>query len=664
MAKKRNVIVCTAWPYIHGLPHLGNFLQILSGCVLKRYYTHTGANVIHVSGSDVHGARMEFQAHKEGISPKELVTRNHEKMLGLLKSYNIDFTNYTWTESDVHKEFVTDTYRSVFNNGFIITKVEKKPYCNNCKTFLAERFISGTCPYCGFIGALGDQCDSCGRLLEPEELKEPKCEQCGKSDIVIKETKHWYLSLDKLQGKIEKYADSHPEWNEITKEYTYRWLKQGLMPRPITRDIKFAIKAPFPGSEGKTIYVWAEAVLGYVSASIEWAKKIGKPNAWKAFWKADCKQVYCQGKDNIPFHTIIFPGILIGTGNDYTLPTQISSTYFLNWEGGLKFSKTRGVGIWSDEALKVFGNPDVWRFYVMINRPEKRDREFSWAEFEKTVNSILVGSIGNLFNRCLTFIEKHYKSKLPKATLDIKVSKVIRDAFKSSSKIFEEGGISEALQVIIRLADFGNEYFQANEPWHNKKTGPKTLYNCYQIIKSLTVLLEPVIPGTAVNAWSMLGLKGDISKAGWSFVESKTATINKPELLFTKVEVKELMAKLEDVRKEKVSVPSESKTGLINYNDFAKVKLMTAKVLSAEPFGDKLLKLRVKADRERTILAGIKAYYKPEELVGKTIIIVANLEPKKIAGEMSDGMVLAGEKDGIVCVLKPDKELPEGSEIH
>jgi methionyl-tRNA synthetase len=602
-----------------------------------------------VSGGDTHGARMELQAHKEGLTPKQLVTKNHKKIVGLLKDFNLDFTNYSWTESPVHKEFVRKTYKQAYDNGFIITKVEKKPYCNNCKKFLADRFISGECPHCSFKSALGNQCDKCGQLLEPEELIKPKCEQCGKKDIVIKDTKHWYLSLDKLQKHIKKHSDSHPEWNTVTKEYTYRLFKKGLEPRPITRDIKWAIKAPFPGSAGKTIYVWADAVLGYVSASIEWAKKIGKPNAWKKFWKQESKHVYVHGKDNIPFHTIILSGLLIASGKKYTLPSQLSTNYYLNWEGGLKFSKTRGVGLWSGEALMLLPNPDVWSFYLMLNRPEKRDREFSWKELDKTINSTLVGSIGNLFNRCLTFIKRHYKEVLPKATLEKRVENKIINAFKKSSKIFELGGISDAIKEALKLSDFGNEYFQSKEPWHNEKTRPQTLYNCYQIIHALTVLLEPVMPATSKKAWKMLGLKGDVSKAPWEFKEVKNARIKKPELLFTKVKEGELKQK-------------QGQGDYITYKDFSKAKILTAKIISAVPH-DKYLKLKVKADKERTLIAGIKGHYNLKELIGKTIIIVANLEPRKIAGVLSEGMLLAAEKKGKIVLLTTDKAMPENSEI-
>ncbi len=638
---KRNVIICTAWPYIHSMPHLGNFLQLISGGVLKRYYNHTGANVIHVSGSDTWGARMELQASKEGLTPKELVKRNHKRILKLIKDYNIDFTNYTWTQSKVHQQFVKEVYLKSYKNGYITTRVEKKPYCNVCNKFLADRFIEGTCPYCGYDKALGNQCDKCGRLLEPEELINPTCAQCGKNNIVFKETKHWYLMLNKLQEKIKKYADNHPEWNEITKEYTYRWLKKGLEPRPITRDIKWGIKAPFPDSEGKTIYVWMDAVLGYVSAT----KELGNYEKW---WKKPAKQVYVLGKDNIPFHTIILPAILISTGEKYTLPTQMSSTYFLNWEGGLKFSKTRGIGLWADEALKIIPNEDVWRFYIMLNRPEKRDREFSWKELEKTINNTLVGNIGNLYNRCLTFIKKHFNGELPTSTIKLEVKKRIINAFNNSSKIFEEGGISEAVKEAIKLSSYGNEFFQSNEPWSNKKTSKKTIYNVYQILRALTIMLEPITPRTSAKAWKMMGLKSDVSKEKWAFKEVKKATINKIEILYKKVDMDELIKK--DKR--------------ISYDEFSKIKLMTAKILSAEPVGNKLYKLRIKADKERIILGGLRKYYKAEELVGKTIIIVANLEPKKMAGEISDGMLLAAENEGKVVLLTTDKEIKPGSEIH
>ncbi len=628
----RNVLVCIAWPYAHGVPHLGNFIQLISGDILTRYYKLTGANVLCVTGSDTHGARMELQAYKEGITPKELVMRTHNKILNLLKKYKIDIY-YTWTESKTHKEFVQEIYKKIYENGFIITKKEKKPYCENCKKFLADRFIKGTCPHCGFKEALGNQCDKCGRMLEPEELINPVCEQCGKSNIIIKETKHWYLDLPKLEKDIREYVDSHPEWDELVKEYTYRLLNKGLKPRPITRDVKWGIPAPFPGSEGKTIYVWAEAVLGYVSATIEWAKK--KKDDWKKFWFKKCNHVYVHGKDNIPFHTIILPGLLIASKEGYNLPTQISATFFLNWEGGQKFSKSRGIGLWADKAIELIDNPDVWRFYLAYIRPEKRDREFSWNEFIKTINMTLVGSIGNLYNRCLKFT----KNGLPKGKLENKIKNKIESCFKKAGEFFENGYISEALKEIIKLSDFGNEYFQKNEPWKNKDKMPDIVYNTFQILVALTSLLYPFVPVAMEKARKMLGIN-----LKWEFQEVKNPKLKKIEILFKKIEK-----------------PKEEE--YIEYEEFKKIKLMTAKILSVEPLSKKLYKLEVLADKKRTIVAGLRNYYAPKELIGKTIIIVANLEPKKLAGQISEGMLLAAEKDGKISILITEKDMPPGAEI-
>ena len=648
---KRKVIICTSWPYAYAVPHLGNFIQLMAGGVLKRYYNHTGDYAIHISGSDTWGARMEYEAAKRGITPKELVKEIHAKLKELIKAYNVEFTNYSWTQSKFHQKFVQGVYLKAYRNGYIITKTEKKPYCNTCKMFLADRFITGTCPYCGSPDAKGNQCDACGRLLEPEELINPKCAQCGGSNIVFKETKHWYLRLDKFARKLKAYADSHPEWNDITKEYTYRWLEKGLEPRPLTRDIKWGIKAPFPGSKGKTIYVWMDAVLGYVSATIEWARKIKKPDEWKKFWKGPCKQVYVQGKDNIPFHTIVFPSILFSTKEKYNLPDQFSSTFFLNWEGGLKFSKSRNIGLWADEALKILPNPDVWTFYLMLNRPEKRDREFSWKELEKTVNSSLVGNIGNLFNRCVTFIHRYYNGILPKGELKKEVKERIEDAFIKSSQIYEAGGISDAIKEVLKLSAYGNEFFQLNEPWRDEKKRPDVLYSTYQLLQAVAIMLEPVTPVAAKKMWQILGLKG-ISTAQWKFREVRKAKLNKPSLLFHKI-------MSEDLKKK-----AEPKKDFVKFSDFSKIRLVTGRVISAEPVGNKLYKLKVKADRMRTIMAGLRNYYSAKELIGKEVIVVANLEPKKLAGELSEGMLLAAESGKLVSLLRPDKEMPEGSEIH
>ncbi|MCD6547542.1 MAG: methionine--tRNA ligase [Nanoarchaeota archaeon] len=535
------VLVCSAWPYCSNVPHLGNLLgSLLSGDVFARYYRLKGYDILYVSGTDMHGTRTEFEALKKGISPKELAEENHKKIKEIIEKFNIKFDNYTSTESKTHKEFVKEIYQKIKENGYIFTKIEKRAFCENCGIFLADAFIVGTCPKCGYEHAKGNQCEKCGSLLEPEELINPHCKVCGKTNIVFKETKHWYLDLEKLQPEIEKYVKSHPEWSDNVKNFTLNLIKAGLKPRAITRDLKWGIPAPFEGAEGKVIYVWAEAALGYVSATIEYFN--GKDD-WKKYWFGeDVKQIYTIGKDNIPFHTIMFPAQLIATKQGFHLPDEISATEYLNWEQGKKFSKSMNIGLFADEALKLLPAP-YWRFYLLYDRPETRDTNFSWLELEKSINLILIGDFANLVSRVLKFLEKNYELKVPNAELDDE-DKALLDKINVTADVFSEiiesGQIRDAIDTIVNLCREANKYFQQREPWKNKEKKDQTIYVCIQIIKALAVMLYPIIPSISEKLWKILNINKEIS---WEEINNELKPghrINSPEPLIEKIDIKKL----------------------------------------------------------------------------------------------------------------------------
>src|SRR6056297_217768 len=390
--ERSRVLICSAWPYASGVPHLGNIqTSLLSGGVFSRYYKLRGYDVLHVSGSDAHGTRIEYEADRLGVTPQELAQKTHEKIVEILDTFAIDIDNYTITTNPTHTKFIQDIHRQMEENGYIFEKEEERAYCHDCQKFLADRFIEGTCPKCGAKEAHGNQCDACGALLEPEELLEPRCAVCGGTNIEFRATKHWYLDLKKLEPELEEYVrDNYDYWQDNVRRFTQQMLKDGLEPRAITRDIKWGIPAPFTGAEDKVIYVWAEAALGYVSATIEFFKKKDEIEKWKDYWfSEDTFQIYTHAKDNIPFHTLLFPGQLIASGKDYHLPDQISAGEYLNWVGGKSFSKSKGVGLFADDATYIM-DPVYWRFYLMFRRPEKKDVEFSWKELDKTVNNIFI----------------------------------------------------------------------------------------------------------------------------------------------------------------------------------------------------------------------------------------------------------------------------------
>jgi methionyl-tRNA synthetase len=397
------VLVTSAWPYINVTPHIGNLVgSVLSADVVARYYRLKGEEVVMVSGSDEHGTPIEVEAIRLGVSPKNLTDRNHARVVSLFKNWGISFDNYTRTENPVHKEFVQNHLMKIFNNGYISVQETTMLYCENCRRFLPDRFVEGKCPYCGNESARGDQCDSCGRLLEPTILLEPYCVIC-KSKPVTKTTKHWYFDLSKFSEKLSDYLKSNEQMPTTTKNFSLNLIKEGLKPRAVTRDVGWGIPAPFPGAEGKTIYVWVEAVLGYVSATIEYFRNRGEPEKWKEYWfDKNAKTLYFIGKDNIPFHTIILPALLLASGEEYNLPWNVSATEFLQF-GGEKASKSQRRGIFIDEALQLFP-ADYWRYYLMATRPETKDSNFSWELFIEKVNSDLNDTFGNFIHRTLTFI--------------------------------------------------------------------------------------------------------------------------------------------------------------------------------------------------------------------------------------------------------------------
>jgi methionyl-tRNA synthetase len=503
---KKKILVCTAWPYGSGIPHLGNITgSLLPGDVFTRYYKLKGHEAVHVSGTDAHGTKIEFEAFAQKTTPKELSDRIHAKIVELLDRFEIRFENYTTTESPTHKRFVTDIYKQIDSNKYIVSIEEDRAFCEVDQKFLADSFIVGTCPRCGFAHAQGNQCDQCGLLLEPEQLVKPICQICKQSQIVFKKTKNWFLDLTKLEPKLKAYHASHPEWADNVKNFTDGLLKEGLKPRSVTRDIQWGIPAPFAGAQGKVIYVWAEAALGYVSATIEYFEKLGHPERWKEFWFGEnVKQVYVQGKDNIPFHTVIFPGQLISSEQGYHLPDQVAASEYLNWIGKQKFSKSRKIGIFWDDALELLEDPTYWRFYLLYLRPEKRDIEFSWEDFDKAVNGILIDNIGNLVNRVVSLAGRKYEGIYPKAQVNPDILKQIERVKSDYERSIEAGYLTPALRAATDLAVTGNEYIQNNKPWDGNK--PEVILTGLQLIKAIIILLEPFVPAFSRKAYGMLNL--------------------------------------------------------------------------------------------------------------------------------------------------------------
>jgi methionyl-tRNA synthetase len=466
----------------------------------------------------------------------------------LFRKWNFSFDNYTRTENPVHAEFVQNLHRKIYDNGFIVTQETEMLYCTNCKRFLPDRFVEGKCPYCGYEVARGDQCEVCGRLLEPTLLIEPYCVIC-KSKPIVKKTKHWYFDLPKLSEKLSAYVTDNKQFSANTKNFSLSLIKEGLKPRAVTRDVEWGIPAPYPGAEGKTFYVWFENVLGYISATIEHYKNRGESEKWKEFWfNKDAKSFYCIGKDNIPFHTIIFPAMLLASGEDYNLPWNVSATEFLQFKGE-RASKSRRVGIWIDEARELFP-PDYWRYFIMATRPETKDSNFSWALFIEKVNSELNDTFGNFIHRTLKFINNQFNSEVPKPEVlsddDKQILETLKEKVDEIAREIEDCKLQSASNEVIGIARLGNQYLNEKEPWNlikkDKDKAANVIYVAAQIVKALAIVSAPIIPSAAEELWKTLNLSGTVHGQRWS--EALTPLpdnlkITKAKPLFQKIEATE-----------------------------------------------------------------------------------------------------------------------------
>ncbi len=654
---KQRVLVCSAWPYASGVPHLGNLVgSLMSGDVFARYFRLLGKDVLYVSGTDAHGTRIEYEAEREGITPAQLSERNHQKIVDVIEGFGIAFDNYTTTESTWHKEFVRDIYLRMDANGYICSKTESRAYCRQCQKFLADRFIVGTCPKCASPHALGNQCDACGSILEPEELLEPRCTQCEGSDIEFRETKHWYLDLGKLSDALGDYIGTKSFQGNVLA-YTVQMIEDGLRPRAMTRDINWGIPAPFDGAEGKVIYVWGEAALGYVSATIEHFQ--GKDD-WKKYWFGDdVHQIYTQGKDNITFHTLIFPGQLIASQQGYHLPDQIAATEYLNWIGGESFSKSRRIGLYCDQALQVMDS-ELWRFYLLYNRPEGRDVNFSWEELEKAVNGILISNIANLINRVLSFVQTKCEAVVPDVDLDAEVLAVVEEKVTAYQDSMENAAIAQALRSICDLAGFGNEYFQRKKPWASHDQS--AISSGVHFVKAMAIMLLPIMPKFATSVLAILG----IQDATWEdlSLQLKGITLTEERVLLERIDIKQIrQAAAGTVSDEPSSNAEESST--VSFDEFKRLDFRIAEILSVDdvPGADKLYQLKVDLGNEqRTCVAGIKPSFQADVLVGRKVLVLANLDPVTIRGVRSECMILAA-KGETLALLEPNPRVEPGSAV-
>ncbi len=679
MSKK--ILVTSALPYANGPIHLGHLAgAYLPADIFVRYHRLKGSDVIYICGSDEHGVPIMLRARKEGVSPQKIVDHYHELNKKSFAEFGMTFDYYGRTSSAEHHRTSREFFKDLAEKKVFVINKEKQLYDPEAGIFLADRFVRGTCPSCGYDDAYGDQCEKCGTSLSPKELLNPRS-AITNATPVLKESTHWYLPLSRYQKKLEEWIGTHSEWKQNVLGQINSWFTAGLNDRAVTRDLPWGVEIPQEvantygvDAKGKVLYVWFDAPIGYISATKEWAETKGRKNLWKEYWQnKETRLVHFIGKDNIVFHCIIFPAMLMAQG-DYVLPDNVPSNEFLNLEGN-KLSTSRNYAVWLDDYLKKF-DPDSLRYVLASNMPESRDTDFSWKEFQARHNNELADILGNFVNRTLTFAQRYFEGRVPKrydlTDFDKELLHKISEAPEKLGHLIDGYQFKAYIRELMDLVRFANKYFNDKEPWKTRKDDlyscSTTINLCLQTIHAIAILAEPVLPFSTQKMWQMLGMTGirrwmDVGRA----ILKERQEIGTPEILFSKIE--DATIEVEIRRLQKALLPQEEpspENELIDIETFFKTELRVAEIIRAEKIkkSDKLLKLQIRlGSEERQIVAGIAQHYTPEELIGKKVIAVANLKPVKLRGHLSEGMLLAASSDQKLTLLTILDDLPSGSKI-
>ena len=669
MAKEfKRYLVTSALPYANGPVHIGHLAGVyIPSDIYTRYLRLKGCDVISVCGSDEHGVPITIKARKEGVSPQQIVDRYHELIKRSFERLGMSFDIYSRTSSPVHAKTASDFFRKLYDDGKFIEKTSMQYYDEEARTFLADRYIVGICPKCGYDRAYGDQCEKCGSTLSPDELIEPHSAVSG-SVPVKRETRHWYLPLNEYEGFLRQWIlEGHKEWKSNVYGQCKSWLDGGLQPRAVSRDLDWGIPVPVEGAEGKVLYVWFDAPIGYISATKELTPD------WEKYWKSDdTKMVHFIGKDNIVFHCIVFPSMLKAHGG-YILPENVPANEFLNLEGD-KISTSRNWAVWLHEYLDEFpGKEDVLRYVLCANAPETKDNDFTWKDFQARNNNELVAILGNFVNRALVLTKKYFNGRVPACgELNDYDRQTIADvaAVKASLESnIENYRFREALKDAMNVARIGNKYLADTEPWKVIKTDPERvktiLYVALQITANTAIAIEPFMPFSSAKILQMLA----VDKFGWERLGAVDLIpagheIGEPELLFEKIEddvIQRQLDKLEATKAANMAAEAtqhvEPQKDTIQFDDFQKMDIRVSTILAAEKVAKtkKLLKLTVDTGIDkREIVSGIAEHFSPEELVGKQVLVLVNLAPRELKGILSKGMILMAEDaSGKLRLLQP-----------
>jgi len=632
-------LITSALPYVNNVPHLGNIIGcVLSADAYARFCRLRGYETLFVCGTDEYGTATETKAREEGCTPREICDKYHAIHADIYRDFNISFDVFGRTSTPEQTSVAQEIFLDLEAAGLITEQTSARTYCAVCSMFLADRYVEGTCPHCGYEDARGDQCDQCGKLLEPEQLQKPRCKVCG-SAPVLQETSHLYLALDALQDRLTAWvhaSQTSGNWTRNAVQTTAAWLEKGLQPRPITRDLTWGIAVPKKGYEKKVFYVWFDAPIGYISITA------AARSDWKDWWQNPKEvQLYqFMAKDNIPFHTVIFPASLLGTGKPWTMLHHINSTEYLNYED-TKFSKSRNVGVFGDDVTRTGIAIDLWRFYLLSNRPERNDTAFTWHDFFEKTNAEFIDNIGNLVNRTLVYLQKNFDGVISDCPVDEAQQVFVQACREDCAEVtqaLEEVRLRDAIRRLLALGNRGNKFFQDMQPWEIIKTdrahAHTTVSLLAYVVQSLAVALEPFMPETAQRMLAMLAIADyDWSKVGL-FEGLDGHRIADPEILYQKLN----MADAEKFRKKFSGAQP----------DFSCFVIKAARIVQVDHHPDAAhlycLKLDCGEIDVRTVTAGLVKYYSPEDLTGRSVLMLANLKPVEMRGVLSQGMVLVCEK--------------------
>ena len=678
MTNFKRTLVTSALPYANGPVHIGHLAGVyVPADIYTRYLRLKGEDVLFIGGSDEHGVPITLKARKEGISPQDVVDKYHNLIKKSFEDFGISFDIYSRTTSKVHHETAAQFFRTLYDKGEFLEKESEQYFDPEAQQFLADRYITGTCPHCHKDGAYGDQCESCGTSLNAMDLINPRSVISG-STPVLKKTKHWYLPLDKHEPFLKKWIlEDHKEWKSNVYGQCKSWIDLGLQPRAVSRDLDWGVPIPVEGAEGKVLYVWVDAPIGYISATKELTPD------WEKYWKdPECRMLHFIGKDNIVFHCIIFPSMLKAEGS-YILPDNVPANEFLNLEGD-KISTSRNWAVWLHEYLEDFKDKqDVLRYVLTANAPETKDNDFTWKDFQARNNNELVAIYGNFVNRSIVLTHKYYNGVVPTPgqynDFDKETATGIQELIGKVEVALDNFRFREAVKEAMNLARLGNKYLADTEPWKLIKTDPERvktiMYISLQITAALSILMEPFMPFSSRKLRDMLGME----EADWAISKQEEILepghkINEGELLFQKIEDTEIDRQLEKLAASKKANEMAAGRNInpqkdnISFDDFSKMDIRVGTILEAEklPKTKKLLRLKIDTGLDqRTVVSGIAEHFNPEEIIGRQVTMLVNLEPRNIKGIESQGMILMAEDaDGKLVFVGPDKKIGNGSEVR